>query len=305
MMLTLLRMPRLSLLLCLLSFPYLAVGQSFQLGEQLNYTVSYRGILSAWQSLDIAKAALETEPQLQQIDNTMVLSAHLVVTTKPYDAAEAFYPIRYSFRSWFKPASYTTLLVDELRREKGFNQSLLWFDRSENQVHRFKRSDDHLLKKEVLPLFLRQKYEMASGVSGFREKSGSELKSGMLDHLSLLYRMRLVTLESGDVVNLPASDGKGLIGYQVEVIGEERLFQGSETQMTIKVKFVPQDRDEGSLDAIYVWYALDERRIPIRFYSSRFFGDIEICLDGEIAGEHWHVEGADELPKQFNALDLI
>ncbi len=302
--LTLLRVPRLSLALCLLALPLVAVGQSFQLGEQLNYTISYRGILSSWQPLAIAKGVLETEPHPEQIDNTTVLSARLIVTTKPYDRAESFYPIRYNFQSWFEPTSYGTLLVDEARHEKGFKQSLLWFDRSKNWVHRFKRSDDRLSKTEVLPLFLRQRYEMALGVSGFRKKRGSELKPGMLDHLSLLYRMRLAPLKVGDVANFPVSDGKELASYRVEVMGEERLLQGSESQVAIKVKFEPQYLDEGSLGAIYVWYALDEGRTPIRFYSSRFFGDIEISLDGKTAGEHWREEEASEPPKHPSILDL-
>ena len=74
--------------------------------------------------------------------------------------------------------------------------------------------------------------------------------------------------------------------------------------MTIKVKFVPQDQDEGSLDAIYVWYAQDELHTPILFYSSRFFGDIFISLNGQRAGEHWHEKPIVQPSKNFNILDF-
>jgi hypothetical protein len=295
---------RLCLLLALLSPPLLVAAGSFKLGEQLDYTVTYRGILSAWQPLDIAQAALVNEPQLQEIDGKTVFSAKLVVTTQAYDQAEQFYPIRYTFQSWFEPTAQYALLVDEMGREKGFKQTLLWFDQKKEHVHRFKRSDDKLFKKEILPPFLRLQYRLDNGLSGFRKKSGNDLKSGTLDHLSTLYRMRLVELKSGDVLDLPASDGKDLMGYRVEVIGKEPLLQGSNDRMTTKVKFVPQDRDEGSLDAIYVWYALDESRTPMLFYSSRFFGDISISLNGQRVGDHWHEKPTPQPSRNFNILDF-
>ncbi|MCF6280780.1 MAG: DUF3108 domain-containing protein [Candidatus Polarisedimenticolaceae bacterium] len=280
-------------------------AQPLQLGERLEYTVSYQGILSAWQPFNIAKAVLEIDPQLQQINDERLLSAHLFVTTKRYSTAERFYPIRYTFRSWFEPAARYTRMVDELRREEGFSQSLLWFDQAEKVVQRYKRSNSRISKTEVLPTFLRQRYvtEMALP-SGFRKKKEVELKLGMLDHLSLLYRMRMVALEPGTVIDLPASDGKDLIGYRVEVLGEELLSRGAEHRMTMKVKFEPQDRHEGGLDAIYVWYAMDRMRTPIRVYSSRLFGNIEFSLDGKQPGEHWRGEQPPQPLKKIDILEL-
>ena len=295
----------LCLALWLLASASCVTAQPLQLGERLEYTVSYQGILSAWQPLNIAKAVLEIDPQLQQINDERLLSAHLFVTTQRYNTAERFYPIRYTFRSWFEPAARYTRMVDELRREEGFSQSLLWFDRAEKVVQRYKRSNNRTSKTEVLPLFLRPRYvtEVAD-FSGFRKKNDVELKPDMLDHLSLLHRMRMVALEPGTVINLPASDGKDLVGYRVEVLAKERLSRGAEHRMTMKVKFEPQDRHEGGLDAIYVWYAMNRARTPIRVYSSRFFGNIAFSLDGKQPGEHWQGERPPQPPKKMDILEL-
>ncbi len=297
--------PHLFLALCLLSVASSALPKSFQLGERLNYTVSYRGILSAWQPLNIASAVLEIAPQLQNINGETVLSARLLVTTEAYELAERFYPIRYTFKSWFEPTARYVVMDDEMRSEEGFEQTLLWFDQRGEVVQRFKRSDDRMAENEVLPPFLRRQYRTEErAVSGFRKKGGAELTRGMMDHLTLLYRMRLQVLKPRKVVELPASDGKDMIGYRIEMLGEERLSRAAESQMTMKVKFVPQDRDEGDLDAIYVWYALDNARTPVRFYSGRDFGNIEITLDGKSPGLRWQGEREIQPTQTFNILDL-
>lgn len=297
--------PRLFLALCLLGVTSSVMSKSFQLGERLDYTVSYSGILSAWRPLNIASAVLEIAPQLQNLNGETVVSAHLLVTTEAYELAERFYPIRYTFKSWFEPTARYVVMDDEMRSEKGFKQTLLWFDQDDKEVQRFKRSDDRMAKNEVLPPFLRQQYSTEEAApSGFRKKGGAELTLGMMDHLTLLYRMRLQALKPSKVVELPASDGKDMVGYRVEVLGEERLSRAAESQTTIKVKFVPQDRDEGDLDAIYVWYALDEARTPVRFYSGRDFGNIEITLDGNNPGLRWQGEREVQPAKKFNILDL-
>ncbi len=296
---------RLFLVLCLLGVTSSLLSKSFQLGERLNYTISYSGILSAWQPLNIASAVLEIDPQLQNLNGETVVSAHLLVTTEAYAMAEQFYPIRYTFKSWFEPTARYVVMDDEMRSEKGFKQTVLWFDQDDKEVQRFKRSDDRMAQNEVLPPFLHRQYKAEESVpSGFRKKGGVELTLGMMDHLTLLYRMRLQALKSGKVVELPASDGKDMIGYRVEVLGEERLSRATESRMTMKVKFVPQDRDEGDLDAIYVWYALDKARTPVRFYSGRGFGNIEITLDGKNPGLRWQGEREVQPTKKFNILDL-
>lgn len=281
-----------------------ATGQGLQPGERLEYTISYHGILSAWSQKDIAKAILEIDPQVHQINGESLLSARLFITTEAYKKAEQIYPLRYTFRSWFEPSGRYSLLIDETKEGAENTQQLLWFDQDKQTVRRYKRSDKRIAETEVLPEFLHAQYAKKKGEpSGFRSKGNSTLQQGMLDHLSLLYRLRLMALQPGKVVILPASDGKDLIGYRVEMLGEERLQRASESRMTMKMKFQPQDRYEGNLGAIYVWYTLDEGHIPIRFYSGRTFGSIEITLDGTHPGVRWQGERAAEPAKKFNILD--
>ena len=298
------RYPQISLITLLLFIALPVISQPLQPGERLEYTVSYQGILSGWSQSDIAKAVLEINPQECHINGETLLLAQLYVTTEEYQTAERIYPLRYTFRSWFEPAGRYALLIDEVKGEQGAAQQLLWFDRDKQAVRRYKRSDDRMSQTEVLPPFLRAQYMDENGKpSGFRSKGSSTLQQGMLDHLSLLYRLRLMALQPGKVVNLPASDGKDLIGYRVEMLGEERLQRSGESRMTMKMKFEPQDRYDGSLAAIYVWYTLDEGHIPVRFYSGRTFGNIEITLNGEQPGERWQGERSPEPPKKFNILD--
>ena len=280
------------------------VGQPLQPGERLTYTVSYQGILTGWTQSDIAKAILEIDPQAYRINGESLLSAHLFVSTEQYKMAEQIYPLRYSFRSWFEPTGRYSLLIDETNKEQETTQQLVWFDRDKQLVRRYKRSDDQKHASEVLPEFLQVQYATEGGEpSGFRSRGSTSLQYGMLDHLSLLYRLRLMALQPGKVVDLPASDGKDLIGYRVEMLGEERLHRADESRMTMKMKFQPRYRDEDDLSAIYVWYTLDEGHIPIRFYSGRTFGNIEVNLDGGQPGLRWEGERAPEPPPTSNILD--
>ena len=273
-------------------------------GERLDYTVSYDGMLSGWSFTPIAKATLEIEPVEYQINGESALSARLTVSTEQFKTAERIYPIRYSFQSWFEPAGRYTLLVDETMVDGKLSKQLVWFDQEQKLVHRFKRRQDKLSATETLPEFLRLQYASESGKpSGFKAKSKVSLQQGMLDHLSLLYRLRLLELEQGRQITLPASDGKDLISYRIKILEPESLQRQGQSIPAFKMRFQPVYRDGEEMPYIYVWYSQDKRRVPLRFYSNRSFGSIDISLDGNQPGIPWRGNEPVEPPKSFNVLD--
>ena len=281
-----------------------AAGHPLHPGERLDYTVSYDGMLSGWRVIPIAKATLEIEPVEYLINGESALSARLTVSTEQFRAAERIYPIRYSFQSWFEPAGRYTLLVDETMVDGKLSQQLVWFDQEQKLVHRFKRHQDKPGAIEALPEFLRLQYASEAGKpSGFKAKSKISLQQGMLDHLSLLYRLRLLELEQGRQITLPASDGKDLVSYRIEVLESERLEREGQSLPALKMRFQPVYRDGEEMPYIYVWYSQDKRRVPLRFYSNRSFGSIDISLDGNQPGIPWRGREPVEPPKAFNVLD--
>ncbi|MET0051831.1 MAG: hypothetical protein ABW095_12230 [Candidatus Thiodiazotropha sp.] len=69
-------------------------------GENLEYTLKFRGWITGYVELDIAKLNLQVEPQMDQVIGRPAYVARMLLTTEPYAKAEMLYPVRLSYRSW-------------------------------------------------------------------------------------------------------------------------------------------------------------------------------------------------------------
>ena len=93
-----LRIQTLLLILLLPLAPFTRALAAPDLGESLDYTLRFRGIVTGFVELDIAKLSLSVGPAMEQIDGKPVYPTRMRLTTEPYKKAELIYPVRLDYR---------------------------------------------------------------------------------------------------------------------------------------------------------------------------------------------------------------
>ena len=249
-------------------------------GETLQYTVRYRGLLSVFLPVEIATATLSLQSAAETVDDEQLRRATLVVTTEPFPRMESLYSLRFSYDSWFDPGLKYTTVVDMRKQTSDSRHELLWFNRSQGVVHSYRKVPQTGSSAPVLPGFLRQVSRLQPEEK-FRERAVLQLTgSDVLDRLAMLYALRQRTLEAGEIVELAVSNGKDLLGYRVAVEAREPVVFDGNRIAALRLSFTPRFTSGGGRDyLVRVWLSDDERRLPLRFHSSRFGGAIELNLE--------------------------
>jgi hypothetical protein len=239
--------------------------------QRLSYLASYQGLLSAGLPLDMALIRLELAPG----------QAQLSVSTREFGAAELVMPVRFCYRTgWDR------------------NGSLRWADwwsrigdkasRGQLQVNRNRQRITRLhvelkLAGSVAPLGeglnLPGRDEPSRKVLDQDLDQASIPAAGVpMERLSMLVWLRRQPLRTGQVLEPAVTNGDHLIGFRIEVEGEERIdWHGDETP-SLRVRMEPRFDDDTQTTPLWLWLSRDERRLPLRFRGERALGRFEARL---------------------------
>jgi len=253
--------------------------QALPNSEKLVYRVSYQGVLTVGLPVEIARATLQLDAETGLVDGAIVRRASLQVSTEPFPRMEALYPFRYTYQSWFDPALQFSLLVSLRRDTSTRRHELIWFDRKQGLVHSYRTEHGGSRIGNALPQFIQRLLDIERPQQ-FRKRRVLELPEvDVLDRMSMLYELRNRSLLPGQVVELPVSDGKELAAYRILVEAREAIDFFNRSVPALRLRLTPvfhKGDDRGY--AVRVWLSDDERRIPLRFHSSKFGGAIELRL---------------------------
>ena len=222
--------------------------------EELHYRVTYQGLFSAGARVPIADVKLRT--RLPSPD-APYLESELFASSAPYGAVEAFYAIRYRFRSWY------------------------WCDRSgvlAAEYHEFGRPDD--LEHKLIYLDDPEKPFIARNLLHEGELDLPRLHAGAyaarvavgerhaFDRLGLLQAVRSRALRPGEVFEARVSNGSRMLNYRVKVEKVTRVHVAGSEREALKLRFdgIEYDR-RGRAKAthrpVYIWVSTDARHIPL------------------------------------------
>jgi hypothetical protein len=285
------------LLLYLLACPAWSGNPAYP-EEQLNYTISYRGVFSAMNWIEIADAVLQTEQQLAPVNGEQAYRSSFQVSTAGHQQMEQFYPLRYRFESYFSMDRQRTLLVDEQKLARKERREIVLVDWEQKTTSRYKKRKAKGREAgaaesmgagqgtaDLSPVLT----ELGAEQGEFRQANGADIRQldVILDHLSMLHSVRGRELSPGQEIQLPVLDGDEILSYRVRVEKREVLQQKGQDWDTLKLRFdalAPGGEGDDSSDPpIYIWLTADTRRIPVRFASDyalgRFAGELTAMGD--------------------------
>ena len=249
-------------------------------GEKLRYTFSYQGIFSGFVPIEIADAVLEVQPESEIVQGLVTYQVTLDLTTESYPKAELLYPVRYRYRSWMEPDRQQPVLISEFLKTDETSEELLWFDRENQQGHRYVKADERQNGAAVPPGFLLQKADPTErDALHWAQKSRQEFTDrAVWGYLSLLYRLRFLDLQTDRVFELNLYNGKRIKQYRVEVTDEPVAPTEWNRAAFILKLFEVGGKSAKKKFVASVWVSNDELRLPLRFLVQQGFGELQGIL---------------------------
>jgi hypothetical protein len=112
------------------------------LGERLEYTLKFRGLITGYVQLDIAKMVLDVEERMGQVMAMPAYVTNLHLTTAPYSKAELLYPVRLSYRSWLDAEELHPLIAFKTLKAQKEREEFFWFDRESGFAHHYQTGEE-------------------------------------------------------------------------------------------------------------------------------------------------------------------
>ncbi|MCU7845511.1 MAG: DUF3108 domain-containing protein [Candidatus Thiodiazotropha sp. (ex Monitilora ramsayi)] len=277
-----LRIQALLLLFLLQTMPVMAASVTTKLGEELEYTLNFRGILTGFVKLDIAKLTLSVAPEMAQVEGNQAYATRMQMTTEPYAKAEMIYPLRLDYRSWLDAQRLQPLVASKALQTRESKQELFWFDRPAGTGYHYQTPVKNKPETtESPPDHLRQFATMDDPAwSDLLQTKRIELNGQeILDYMGLLHQLRQKNLTPGEWYEFSVFSGKKIQHYRVEV-GKERLKRGGWDLPAYRLKLYEYDTKKDRLkDEVNIWLSDDGQRRMLRFYAERTVGALEGLLE--------------------------
>ncbi|MES9940463.1 MAG: DUF3108 domain-containing protein [Candidatus Thiodiazotropha sp. 6PLUC2] len=277
------------------------VGAASQpmLGENLEYTLKFRGLITGYVELDIAKMTLEVEQDMGEVFDSPAYITNLQVTTEPYSKAEMLYPVRLKYRSWLDAHKLHPLIAVKTLKARVEREEFFLFDRKSGQAFHYQTGEDEVVEPEIPPLQLRPVTTLTQTEwSALTQTQAIEMKGeDALDYMGLIHRLRGMPLESGNPIEFSTYNGKEIEWFRIDV-SRERLLRAGWDRETFKLKLREIDPENGDLgEAVHIWMSDDDQRLLLRFYAERTFGAMEGILETGRPVDQQQSEGLSDATK--------
>jgi len=236
--------------------------------EQLQYTVTYRGLFSVGQDLPIADLQLETRAAQ---DGSVLRESRLEASSAAYPVVESVFPIRYRFRTWSSGDHGQPVAFESYEKTRKERHRLYLRDASKSGVRRYDLNNG-AGRQEMA--------QLEAGVSP-SALAGGEL---LLDRLALLQRVRGQELRERAEYLLPVTNGREHFVYRIKVEGAEVLDLGGRAVAAWRLSFdgMKEKRDgtrEVAHDPVLIWVSQTSDHIPLRVDSRHAVGLFRVELN--------------------------
>lgn len=239
-------------------------------GERLDYKVTYHGLLTLGQEMQIADVLLQTA-----LTDDGLRETRLEATSAAYSTVESVYPIRYRVRTWTST-------------DQGELVAFETYENARKLKHRLYLRDDSELGVRLLDVAAGQgRAEMAQLDAGRNPVAAPDEKL-LFDRLGLLQRIRGLELRERQVFRLPVTNGREPFAYRVTVEGAESVTLGGVAVPAWKLRFEGQEMPAGKAAKpahrpVYIWVSRTPEHIPLRADSRHAVGVFRIELDAPSA----------------------
>jgi hypothetical protein len=280
--------------------PWTGASAAPDLGESLDYTLRFRGIVTGFVELDIANLSLSVGPAMQEIDGKPVYPTRMSLSTEHYKKAELIYPVRLDYRSWLEEDTLRPLLAAKRMRTDKQKRELFWYDRDALKGYHYQLPKKQGAEARPTPPvnLLKQRVLGEEDWSELQEnKRFSLAQAPVIDYMGMLHQLRWLPAEPDQWFDFTIFTGKKEIAYRVKV-ERERLVRLGWDRETLHLRLYEVNPKKNKLeDEVELWISDDEQRLLLRFYADSTAGALEGILETG-RPENGHNEGMSEATRR-------
>ena len=251
------------------------------LGESLEYTLKFRGLITGYVELNIAKVTLQVEQKMGQVADTPAYITNMHLTTAPFSKAELLYPVRLKYRSWLDASELHPLIAVKSLKAREEREEFFWFDRDSGHAYHYQSGEESAPVPQTPPLSLQPITALSSEQwSALMQTQALEMgDADALDYMGLFHRLRRMPLENGKPIDFSTYNGKEIEWFRIDV-SRERLVRAGWDRPAFRLMLREVDPENGDLgDEVQLWVSDDDERLLLRFYAERTFGAMEGILE--------------------------
>ena len=240
--------------------------------ERLDYRVSYRGVLSLGQDVQIADVSLQTRALGGELG---LREVSLEASSAAFPAIESVYPIRYRFRTW-------------LSADKGRLVGFETYEKTRKERHRLYLRDGSELGVTPLDTGDGAARRAIARIESGEGLAGAAVQGLLLDRLGLLARVRREALAEGAEYRFAVTHGRHSMVYRVRVEVAQTLQLGGQSVPAWKLRFDGfRLKDEGAQEPshrpVYIWLSRAPGHVPLRADSRHAVGLFRVELEPSAA----------------------
>ena len=211
------------------------------------------------------------------------------LTSEAAPALEALYPLRYLYRTAYRPVQGTTLAFEELRNrrnpdgsgEYGWRHRLLWLQGRRESAMRYDFEYEGDETPEDVALWI---HSDKAGGQPLKVHNTREVPMGLpaLDRLGGLDLLRRIELTPGVSLTSPGAGPKGPLTFVVTVEQSETVETAPghvRDAWRVRIEERRSGRDEPDPAPLYAWIADDAARTPVRFSMDHVIGRLRLTLE--------------------------
>lgn len=270
-------------LACLL----LIVAGNLSASETLTYRAELKSVLTLFSWAMVGTITVQSEDSTRCPGGGSCRETEVWMTSETAPSLESLYPLRYLYRTVYRPDRQQTLAFEELRNRRNaaddvypWRHRMLWLAGRDGSAMRF----DFDGKGEAPPPDVAAwVHDDKIGEGNLRVKNSREVPMNLpaVDRLGGLDILRSMELAPGVTWTRAGAGPKGSLTFRVTVEDKETLVTGSRTWEAWRLKVEERRNREGERDPapLYAWIADDAARTPVRFTMNHIVGSIRLTLE--------------------------
>ena len=268
----------------------LVAGGGAFAGETLHYLAEMRSALTLWNWSGIAKATLTTVDATRCPGGGGCRETEVWMTSEGgASVLESIYPLRWLYRTAYRPDEKATLAFEELRKrrkvdhgEYQWRHRVIWLAGGRDAATRYDFDEEGTAIPEALGSWI-----TSNKAEGFSLKLKNTRSVPMplpaLDRWGTFQLLRSLDFAAGASWRLPGAGPKGPLTFAVTVERKENIQAAGRSWETWKVRIDEAKSEATGNDPapLYAWIATDAARTPVRFDMDHDIGRLRLTLAEE------------------------
>jgi hypothetical protein len=261
----------------------LLLASSLASAETFNYTIKYKGALTAFSWASLADGSIETRKLGSCYGRGSCLNTRVRMSSENHKLLESLYPTRFFYQSYFHEKPARTIAFEKRDKKNkseyqpyGYRHKLVTISENGREATYIE------LWSDGSPLTAAEAKLVSTDHNGgqlpaVRKRKTSSVEKNALDRWAMIYTARFLPYKQGFSQHFPGTTGNARLDYKVELTGSESIEARGKRYDAWKVSIV-ETKNGKRQPTLYLWISKDDKRIPLRVEMEESIGKVRFYL---------------------------